>query len=931
MKKLNTILWMVLLLAMSACQQDVEMQTPEESQELETGQQAAVLKGRIRVKFKAEAESALNVVTTKSGTSSGISAVDLAGVDLSVYRMERVFPYAGKFEERHRRYGLHLWYDVYFDEKIPTRSAVDSYRQLAEVESAGSIPEISLCDYEKVPEILDPVASLLTAQTTDATEEMPFNDPNLPNMWHYHNAGESVNHLSGALEGSDIGVFEAWKTETGSREVIVAVMDGGIQYDHPDLRDNMWINEAELNGLPGVDDDNNGYVDDIYGYNFVTAKRSTDEFGRTIYTNGDVTAHDHGTHCAGTISGVNNNNIGISGIAGGSGNQDGVRLMSCQIFHMNSEGKQLGTTDPNMFVYAADMGAVISSNSWKMGGTEQDFMNSGLATAIDYFRENAGKDLRGNQDGPMAGGLVVFSAANDNTEVEIWPSAYEPLFTVAAVGHNFKRAPYSNFGKWVDITATGGDQGYGTQYGILSTVTGGRYEYYQGTSMACPHVAGCAALVLSKFQGPGYLPAELEDRLLNSTKDIDGYNKNYVGLLGSGLIDVGKALTPPSTEAPEVSTLHLVDAYDGWAIVEWEVKAAPDGPMSKYVISWSDQPLAETTDVMATAENVWTKTVNVRKVAAGTVVRDTVRGLKVGQTYYFSLKAYDRWGGVSEAAPQVEKEVKENLPPVVEPQWQGAIILEEGSVRGLSVKVTEPEGQKITCRLSRELPWMKMNIGEEVTLEIAPGYRDSGNYRDTLLVSDVYGKTVRVPFVVEVQYKEVSPVMTGRFADLTLSAGSGLRHFDLTGYFEDPKGRSLVYEVESSDASIVVVKRQGNDLSIEPKAVGRTTILVRAVSEKGYSVSQRFVVKVTPGIAGDTEMTAYPNPVVKELTIRLPEAVQGNVVVRLYNMAGRMLVAKNVTIDHSGYVLDMSGMQAGTYLLSVEGGAGSWKKNIIKL
>lgn len=927
----NIIYLLAFLLLLTACQQEEELQTPEENQAPGTVQVPAVLKGRIRVKFKSEAESALKIVKTKTGVSSGMTAVDLTGVDLSVYRMERVFPYAGKFEERHRSFGLHLWYDVYFDEQIPTRSAVDAYRQLPEVESAGAIPEIQLCDYERMPEVLEPLASLLAAQTTAETEEMPFNDPNLPNMWHYHNAGESVNHLSGALEGSDIGLFEAWKIETGSPEVIVAVMDGGIQYDHPDLRDNMWINEAELNGLPGVDDDNNGYIDDIYGYNFVTAKKIQDEYGRTIYTNGDVTPHDHGTHCAGTISGVNNNNTGICGIAGGSGNKDGVRLMSCQIFHINSEGKEVGTTDPNMYVYAADMGAVISSNSWKMGGTETDFLNSGLATAIDYFRENAGKDVRGNQDGPMNGGLVVFSAANDNTDVEIWPSAYEPLFTVAAVGHNFKRAPYSNFGKWVDITATGGDQNYGTQYGILSTVTGGKYAYYQGTSMACPHVAGCAALVLSKFQGPGYLPSDLTDRLINSTKDIDGYNKNYVGQLGAGLIDVGKALTPPSLEAPEASVLHMIDAYDDWAIVEWEVKAAPDGPMSKYVISWSEQPLPGVDEPVTTVENVQTKTVNVRKVAAGTVLRDTVKGLALGKTYYFSIRAYDRWGGVSEPAPQLEKEVVENLPPMVEPQWQGTIIVDEGSVRHLSMKVSDPEQQKIYSRLAQQLPWVNIVQDGGMNIEVAPGYREAGSYLDTLIVSDQYGKAVRVPIVFDVQYKEVAPEMTAKFTDMTLSLGATASRLNLTNYFNDPKGRELIYEVESDNASVVVAKRQSSDLTLEPKAVGKTTVLVRALNQAGYSVSQRFMVTVNPAVVNESDLTVYPNPVVNTMTVRLPEAHQGNVVVRLYNTAGRLMLARNVTVGSSGYVLDMAGMQAGTYVLAVEGPAGTWKKNIIKI
>ena len=127
---------------------------------------------------------------------------------------------------------------------------------------------------------------------------MPFNDPRFTEMGQYEDVGESGNKLSGAIAGADINLFEAWKVETGSPNVIVAVMDGGIQYNHPDLADNMWINEAEFYGIPGVDDDNNGYIDDIYGWNFVT-------------NTGNVTQYEHGTHVAGTIGAVTNHGRGI--------------------------------------------------------------------------------------------------------------------------------------------------------------------------------------------------------------------------------------------------------------------------------------------------------------------------------------------------------------------------------------------------------------------------------------------------------------------------------------------------------------------------------------------------------------------------------------------------------------------------------------------
>ena len=142
---------------------------------------------------------------------------------------------------------------------------------------------------------------------------LPFNDPELEWQWHYYNDGSLDPEL--CKDGADINLLNAWKYTAGDNRVIVAVCDGGVMANHPDLADNMWVNEAEMSGTAGVDDDGNGYIDDIHGYNFVT-------------DSGNVTADDHGTHVAGTISAVNNNGFAVCGISGGTGNGDGVRLMS---------------------------------------------------------------------------------------------------------------------------------------------------------------------------------------------------------------------------------------------------------------------------------------------------------------------------------------------------------------------------------------------------------------------------------------------------------------------------------------------------------------------------------------------------------------------------------------------------------------------------
>ena len=332
-----------------------------------------------------------------------------------------------------------------------------------------------------------PVKSL--EQIKALATETPFNDPGLSLQWHYHNEGNLPNSVAGA----DINLYRAWKVTAGSREVIVAVVDGGIDYNHEDLRDNVWINEDEQAG--NEDLDNNGYRGDVYGWNFVS----------DIST---IIPHSHGTHVAGTIAAVNNNGKGVCGIAGGSGVLDGVRVMSCQIFEPSDDpgGKSKGSQKiPQAIVYGANNGAVISQNSWsyvfEQGSTP--YLNASTKAAIDYFIEYAGLDENGNQVGPMKGGIVIFAAGNDDSDRDAYPAKYEKVLSVASMAPDFVKAYYSNYADWVDITAPGGSYRYGGKYNdacpVYSTIPGNAYGYKQGTSMACPHVSGVAALVVSAF------------------------------------------------------------------------------------------------------------------------------------------------------------------------------------------------------------------------------------------------------------------------------------------------------------------------------------------------------------------------------------------------------------------------------------------------
>jgi subtilisin family serine protease len=261
----------------------------------------------------------------------------------------------------------------------------------------------------------------------------------------------------GQLWGMEkIDAPEAWDTTTGGKsgDLVVVVIDTGIDYTHQDLRDNMWTNPGEVAGN-GVDDDGNGFVDDVYGYNFVSSNGNPYD------------DHYHGTHCAGTIAGVGNNGIGVTGVMWDA------QLMAVKILDSGGSGSWAGAISGinyTAMMLERGVNVLVSSNSWGGGGA------SGLQQAVERYGQ--------------AGGLFVAAAGNNGSSSTFYPAGYSSanIISVAASDENDNRASFSNYGaSWVDIAAPG--------VGIFSCKPGNQYQSLNGTSMATPHVAGAAALL----------------------------------------------------------------------------------------------------------------------------------------------------------------------------------------------------------------------------------------------------------------------------------------------------------------------------------------------------------------------------------------------------------------------------------------------------
>ena len=517
------------------------------------------------------------------------------------------------------------WYLLKFDDRADVRAIAE---RIAE---DSRVVKIEFSVYIKRPEYKRVEVSANRPEPTRASN-LPFNDPELEYMWHYYNDGTISDT---AVAGADINVLNAWKYCTGDNRVIVAVLDGGVMYNHKDLADNMWVNEAEKNGKSGVDDDGNGYVDDIYGYNFVRG-------------NGNVTADDHGTHVAGTISAVNNNGFSTCGIAGGTGNKDGVRIMSLQIFEGN--GGCYSDQIAAAFMYAADNGAVLANNSWGYdpgsykSDNEFDRRDGELRNAIDYFETNA------KLDGVIDGGVTLFAAGNEEYSEGIYPGAYNKYICVSAMTSNYTGALYTNYGPGVNVCAPGGEDSI-AWYDLISSCSveyanSKGYEYMAGTSMATPHVTGCAALAISYAAKTGkkLTSAELKNLILTSVHDVNQYQtgtksqfnyatgrydqvdvSKYQGKLGTGYIDAHLLLmqmdsTPCLYFSTGVQGQYSLDVYFGDGAKDLTYQGVEVSSDVKSTLGITTNPTISNGELKITCSKPGTGRIKVKAIAGGNKV-----------------------------------------------------------------------------------------------------------------------------------------------------------------------------------------------------------------------------------------------------------------------------------------------------------------------
>lgn len=851
----------------------VEETVAEESKQAERGDLPALIPGKMIVEFSDEMtnliEEDLAAGRTKATKSPVLNAVF---TDIKVKSVKRVYPDAGEWEPRHREAGLHHWYFIEYEES----------EEVTKTKALTAIEEIDGVVF------VEPERRIKSTAT--------FNDPDLYLQWGYYNDGTlSGNHV----KGCDINVTPVWENYTGGKsEVIVSVVDGGIDLSHYDLADVT---------MPGGSSGSKNFVRG----NFV------------------IVPHSHGTHVAGTIGAINNNKKGGCGIAGGLDGNGGVTLMSCQVFEDNPDDPQhdLSGNFYEAIVWGADHGAVISQNSWgHVYDTAEQAAAGGVGGtkgAIDYFIKYAGTDKNGNQTGPMKGGVVIFAAGNDGWP-DGWPAEYEAVVAVGAVSPAMTRASYSNYGAWVDLAAPGGDASYGKGL-IYSTIPGGEYGNMQGTSMACPHVSGVAALIVSQFGGPGFTNEMLLERLLGGARDVLPASANI-----GPLVDAYGSFTYGSKVPPDAVSSFSVEAASNNVTYTWNVTAdSDDGKAFGYVLlACQDKSVLESLDPKNIPSSVGRTTVMVESLKVGAEMTGTVTDLSFETDYYVAIVGYDYNRNYSSLSPIKTVKTGTNTPPVVTASETGKIEVRAFQTKKITFNISDPDGHSFTVSFDggSEAATATALSTEKYQVEIVGNAVEHGTYTGIFTVKDKFGAETVYEFEYEI-IENQAPVVVKEIESQVYEQMGLKIAFNMDEYIVDPDGETLTYTIQKSNNNVVHINQADNVLNMTTLGFGMVDIVITGKDAKGLTVTLPFQVLVR---AQDAAPDIYPTRVTDNLYVS--DGDEKSLTITLTSSAGAVLY--NETVVASSFepaVIDMGKYAPGRYAVKVVSEDSTVTRTIVKL
>lgn len=839
------------------------------------------LPGQINVYFDDELVSFVESGGSLQHASTKAAGFRSALEELGVVSMERLFPVDEEFEERHREFGLHRWYRVSFDGGTPSPAAAERFGLVPGVRNAAPVYKTAAC-------------------------ETYFDDPKENQQWHYHNS---------SLSWADINVVPVWKNYTrGKSDVIVSVVDAGVDLTHEDLADAV---------VPPGDNGSRNFMIDNTGYRIV--------------------AGDHGTHVAGTIGAINNNGKGVVGIAGGDAKagEAGVRIMSCQIFQDGLKG----ANDAAAIVWGADHGAVICNNSWgydfkddkgnynrKAAESSHNFYlqpnsgayKDGIKDAIDYFNKYAGIDKNGRQTGPMAGGIVFFAAGNDGYQFGA-PASYSGCIAVGAITPYGARSTFSNYGEWVDICAPGVD--------VLSTTPKNSYSLMSGTSMACPHLSGVAALMVSYCGGVGFTRDMLVEKLLGGGNYADIPASYRIG----PLVDALGAIVYGTGEPPEkVSTAKIDEVISNNVIVTLTVPADHDGQPAYGFRILASESLEELQkcDPRSPGELHFGDFLS-KDAKVGESITGVLDDLGFSTTYYIAVSSFDYGRNFSEITLVGTVTTGINHAPDLTWSYTGSMSFHVQDNFSIPFTVHDEDGHVVNVEFEKDkndagaLTLSDGTRDGEYVLKVLGVASDAGVYHSTIHIFDNYGLSKDFSIDYEVLPNE-APKLLKPMDDIILNVAGDMVRINMEDYIVDPDGEILTYKIDISDNSVVHVSQKSESSVLTVTAIadsGLSTVTLSCTDAGGKQASTSFKVLVR---SAEQEFQAYPNPVVQTLYVGTGQT-KGIATISLFNAAGaKVFRAEFQCSAFEPAAIDMTKAGPGVYTLVVEFGGKVYKSIIIK-
>ena len=871
MKKFLTVLFCAVAMWGCSVKEAVSPQEIDSASEepVAIGEDAGFVSGMTVVCFSDEMTSLVEADLLSGSLQTKSSELNGALDELGIVSAVPVFPIEEcpeRFRERERKAGLRNYYYVSFDQtKASVTKAAGTLAAVKGVVSAEPVYETEICD--------------------------SFNDPQLASQWGFINTN---------TPGADVNCKPLWDMGiVGNPNVIVAVDDSGVDLSHADLAWNCI--EGGKNG----------------SFNFASGSTTIEPM-------------DHGTHVAGTIAAVNNNGKGVCGIAGGDykAGKKGVRIMSCQFFGSKSNG-----SSSDAIRWGANHGAVISQNSWnyvndvdhdgKISAAELERAKnlqiaSSERAAIDYFVRYAGCDENGNQlpESPMKGGLVVFSAGNDDIPYSC-PASYEKILSVGAIESHGAKASFSSYGDWVDLCAPG--------YGILSTVPGNQYSSMSGTSMACPHVAGVAALLVSHFGGQGFTNDMLWTKLINGGKPINSNKPIGVQVDAYGAYMFGSKGDPVAvnsfSESVQSNNISL----------SWELNANSEGDPNYAAMLYAskDRTLLENMNPSKPDKGIITTSVLTSTKEIGDVVSGTISGLEFETEYFVTLSVYSYSRKFTKIAPIKSITTQKNNPPYVTIDLSPVPDHRNYEVWTAHITADDPDGHEV--RVTYEAGSAADQIAPDADnggfMIIVNGPRaEGGTYTGTVKVTDEYGLSASQDFTFTL-IDNIPPVVVNEIEGFFFTATGEQKTFPIADIFSDDDGENLSIKVDNSNVSVCHVVSSGENLIVSSLKYGVSEIGLTATDAKKQSVFSKFTVVVRePSV----EMTTYPSPVEDILSISTGETDLPTRI-RLYNSGGSLIYDE--TLPSSALKpaqVDMSSFAPGHYGLTVNYGDKEYQRTVVK-